>query len=292
MTQPIDNIFNQLRVSLTTSASEKSELDAKIEAIRSALRPVHFQFSKIHSTAPSKLVDLVNSEGREGELAKIDLDPLVQSVSALNTCDNGSIGSSTVMAFHKYAGLWAEPLQQAMAVVLLQYWIVNNDKQNNKDNFNNNNSNDLNDNESNMITDDNDEKREIDLLASPQYVAQFFNVPLSGLEITPESALADATKFHISIPNYLHAVLILCSELARLAFNSVTTAATVPPSHDKPSERFDLPVTINKFLKDVQAAYLSLNLKNDSLRRRTDGLKYDVKTVEQIVYDLTLRGLI
>jgi hypothetical protein len=32
-------------------------------------------------------------------------------------------------------------------------------------------------------------------------------------------------------------------------------------------------------------------LKNDSLRKRFDVLKYDLKKVEEVVYDLTIRGL-
>ena len=34
-----------------------------------------------------------------------------------------------------------------------------------------------------------------------------------------------------------------------------------------------------------------LNLKNDFLRKRYDALKYDVKKIEEVVYDVTLRGL-
>jgi len=32
-------------------------------------------------------------------------------------------------------------------------------------------------------------------------------------------------------------------------------------------------------------------LKNDSLRKRFDAIKYDVKRCEEIVYDLSIRGL-
>jgi GMP synthase PP-ATPase subunit len=35
-----------------------------------------------------------------------------------------------------------------------------------------------------------------------------------------------------------------------------------------------------------------LNLKNDILRKRSDGIKYKVKEVEDVVYDLSLRGLV
>ena len=34
------------------------------------------------------------------------------------------------------------------------------------------------------------------------------------------------------------------------------------------------------------------NLKNDILRRRYDALKYDLKKVEEVVYDLRIRGMI
>lgn len=251
---PIDAIFDQLRTSLTASTAEKTALDDKVEAIRSALRPIHFQFSKIHSTPPSQLAELVQG---------IDLSPLVVAVKALHTDEP--------IAFHKYSGLWAEPLQSAIAVVLLRVWITRQAAPAGSSTGDSGAGN----------------RKMLDLLEDPSSVSSFFGVPLSQLDVTAESALSDATQFHITIQNYLHAVLILCNELSRLAFNSVTTAAL-----GNSPEKFGLPVVINKFLKEVQAAYLSLNLKNDSLRRRTDGLKYDVKTVEQIVYDLTLRELI
>ena len=35
-----------------------------------------------------------------------------------------------------------------------------------------------------------------------------------------------------------------------------------------------------------------MNLKNDSLRKRSDSIKYNVKKIEDVVYDLSLRNLI
>lgn len=52
------------------------------------------------------------------------------------------------------------------------------------------------------------------------------------------------------------------------------------------------PLQISTFVKDVHAGFQLLNLKNDALRRRSDGVKYSVKRVEDVVYDLSLRGLI
>lgn len=45
------------------------------------------------------------------------------------------------------------------------------------------------------------------------------------------------------------------------------------------------------FMAELDAGFRLLNLKNDSLRKKFDGLKYDLKKVEEVVYDLTIRGL-
>ena len=68
---------------------------------------------------------------------------------------------------------------------------------------------------------------------------------------------------------------------------------------------------ISRFVKDVHAGFQLLNLKNDSLRRRSDSIKYNVslvlflnslgtdidetiqvKKIEDVVYDLSLRKLV
>ena len=51
------------------------------------------------------------------------------------------------------------------------------------------------------------------------------------------------------------------------------------------------PQCIAAFLSELDAAFRLLNLKNDSLRKKFDGLKYDLKKVEEVVYDLSIRGL-
>ncbi|KAI8053372.1 Translin [Syncephalis plumigaleata] len=66
------------------------------------------------------------------------------------------------------------------------------------------------------------------------------------------------TVFHITIDDYLHSLCTLISEL---------------------------------FVKELHSGFQLLNLKNDMLRKRFDGIKYEVKRIEEVVYDLTLRGL-
>ena len=76
--------------------------------------------------------------------------------------------------------------------------------------------------------------------------------------------LKDQDAFHLSIEEYLHALINLIDELARLAVNSVTLGD------------FERPLQISQFIKDIHAGFQILNLKNDSLRRRSDSIKYSV----------------
>lgn len=66
---------------------------------------------------------------------------------------------------------------------------------------------------------------------------------------------------------------------ARLAVNSVTAGD------------YSRPLRISTFINELDSGFRLLNLKNDSLRKRYDGLKYDVKKIEEVVYDLSIRGL-
>ena len=92
--------------------------------------------------------------------------------------------------------------------------------------------------------------------------------------------LKDRDAFHISIEEYLQSLITLIEELARLAVNSVTLGD------------YQRPLQISQFVKDIHAGFQILNLKNDSLRRRSDSIKYNVKKIEDIVYDLSLRNLV
>uniref|UniRef100_A0A4W5QCB0 Translin n=1 Tax=Hucho hucho TaxID=62062 RepID=A0A4W5QCB0_9TELE len=79
-----------------------------------------------------------------------------------------------------------------------------------------------------------------------------------GIEVVREKG------FHLDVEDYLAGVLIMASEL------------TIPFS-----------IIYDYFLDGFRL----LNLKNDPLRKRYDGLKYDVKKIEEVVYDLSIRGM-
>ncbi|MGH0169997.1 UNVERIFIED_CONTAM: hypothetical protein FKN15_058109 [Acipenser sinensis] len=94
-----------------------------------------------------------------------------------------------------------------------------------------------------------------------------------GIEVNREKG------FHLDIEDYLSCVLTMASELSRLAVNSVTAGD------------YSRPLRISNFINELDSGFRLLNLKNDPLRKRYDGLKYDVKKIEEVVYDLSIRGL-
>ena len=83
----------------------------------------------------------------------------------------------------------------------------------------------------------------------------------------------------MDVEDYLMGLLQMCSELSRYAINCVTLGD------------YEKPLAISKFVGDLNSGFRLLNLKNDSLRKRFDALKYDVKKIEEVVYDISIRGL-
>ncbi|ALC48218.1 trsn [Drosophila busckii] len=88
-----------------------------------------------------------------------------------------------------------------------------------------------------------------------------------------------ADGFQLDIEDYLLGVLMLASELSRFATNSVTMGD------------YDRPLNISHFIGELNTGFRVLNMKNDGLRKRFDALKYDVKKIEEVVYDVSIRGL-
>lgn len=86
-------------------------------------------------------------------------------------------------------------------------------------------------------------------------------------------------QMRLTTEEYLHGLISVVNELPRLSIHVVTLGD------------YDAPIRIASLVKQVHAAFQILNLKNDLLRKRFDTLKYDVKRVEEVVYDIRLRGL-
>ncbi|KAM3066816.1 Translin-1 [Clarireedia jacksonii] len=114
----------------------------------------------------------------------------------------------------------------------------------------------------------------------PAEAGRLFTIEEVGEILQVPVNLKDRDAFHISIEEYLLSLITLIEELSRLAINSVTLGD------------YQRPLQISQFVKDLHAGFQILNLKNDVLRRRSDSIKYNVKKIEDIVYDLSLRNLV
>lgn len=86
--------------------------------------------------------------------------------------------------------------------------------------------------------------------------------------------------FHLDLESYLMGIIQMVNELSRFAINSVTLGD------------YSRVLSLQRFVADINSGFRLLNLKNDNLRKRFDSLKYDVKKIEEIVYDLSIRGLL
>ncbi|KAF8545399.1 putative Translin-1 [Trichophaea hybrida] len=158
---------------------------------------------------------------------------------------HGLIETVKAYPYYKYNGMWTRDLQNLTFLVLFETWLER------------------------MYTTD-----------SPQPGNALLTIEEVGERLGVPVNLKTEDQFHITIEEYLHAVITLVEELSRLMTNAVT------------QRDFKRPQLISTFVKDIHSSFQVLNLKNDSLRRRSDGLKYNVKKVEDICYDLIVRNLI
>ncbi|EEB06000.1 translin [Schizosaccharomyces japonicus yFS275] len=102
-----------------------------------------------------------------------------------------------------------------------------------------------------------------------EQVGNYFDVP-----VYPNDA-----SFHVAIEDYLHSLVSFCSELSRVSVTSVIHGKT------------ELAYKVLETITAVHTAFQSLTLKNDSLRRRFDGIKYDLKRAEDVVYDIKIHKI-
>ncbi|KAK9126658.1 hypothetical protein Scep_015504 [Stephania cephalantha] len=89
----------------------------------------------------------------------------------------------------------------------------------------------------------------------------------------------DSSEFGLDIEDYLIGICFMSNELPRYVVNQVTTGD------------YDCPRKVLAFLTDLHASFRMLNLRNDFLRKKFDGMKYDLRRVEEVYYDVKIRGL-
>ncbi|KAI0563243.1 translin [Gracilaria domingensis] len=104
---------------------------------------------------------------------------------------------------------------------------------------------------------------------------------LSGGNLTQldEISAKIGASIHIPLEHYLGGICQSLSELTRISRNRVIR------------QDYEIPIVCFRFASYVFDGLKQLNLKNDFLRKKYDGVKYEVNHMENIMYDLTIRGL-
>eukprot|EP01083_Nonionella_stella_P225421 801427_1 len=98
---------------------------------------------------------------------------------------------------------------------------------------------------------------------------------LIGMANGDPSVAASCLK--LDLEEYLLGLTELPKFLGRLCINCVTNTD------------FETPVCISQFVNELYAGFLMLDLRNDILRRRFDGMKYDVQKIEHCLYEISIR---
>ncbi|GMH11251.1 hypothetical protein Nepgr_013092 [Nepenthes gracilis] len=89
----------------------------------------------------------------------------------------------------------------------------------------------------------------------------------------------DPLNFGLDVEDYLIGVCFMSSELPQYVVNQVSAG-----DYNCPRRAF-------KFLTDLYEAFRMLNLRNDFLRKKFDGIKYDLVRVTEVYHDVKIRGL-
>nr|AQX44133.1 translin family protein [Apostasia odorata] len=98
--------------------------------------------------------------------------------------------------------------------------------------------------------------------------------------VEAESKLGlDSSEFGMDTEDYLIGLCFMSNELPRYVVNRVTAGD------------YDCPRKVLNFLTELHSAFRMLNLRNDFLRKKFDGMKYDLRRVEEVYYDVKIRGL-
>ncbi|KAK9457025.1 Translin [Dipodascopsis uninucleata] len=232
------DLFHKCQESIDRDADIREHLRGLVKDVEKYNRQITAVLQGAHSVAPEKFTNF------DGE----SFDLLLQQREALDRLAE----TATKYPFYKYNGIWSRVMQNAVFVILLRDFIVN---------------------EGETITSRSTQKTIISSLAT---VAKKLGVESDDDEVT------DPNAFRLTLDEYLHGTISLISELARLATNTVINA----------NGEYSTVLRINLLIKELQSGFLMLNLKNDSLRTRADSIKYDIRKVEEVIYDLSLRKMI
>ena len=103
---------------------------------------------------------------------------------------------------------------------------------------------------------------------------------LTFLNFVKDERLMNLDEFEVSGDNYLLGLCDLTGELVRFAINSSI------------KEKFDVAVKVKEFVTELYFELSKFNFRNGELRRKYDSIKYDLKKLEDLVFELKMKNVI
>jgi predicted translin family RNA/ssDNA-binding protein len=118
----------------------------------------------------------------------------------------------------------------------------------------------------NIITDTN-----INSVAFQEYVEA-----IAFYEFVKNKKIPTRAILNVSAENYLSGLCDLTGELVRKAV------------YDVIHKRFDEAVRIKELVHDIYGEFLKLHLRNGELRKKSDSIKWNLKKLEEVMYDIAI----
>lgn len=112
-----------------------------------------------------------------------------------------------------------------------------------------------------------------------------------GFVATPEELCRLLGIERISYPDYLLALLRLVETIAEYTMETIISVS-IALETEASRRLYGVSLVNLQLVTKLQNGFQTLDLKNDNIRRKYDGLKYSLKKINGIVYDLSLRNLI
>ena len=96
-------------------------------------------------------------------------------------------------------------------------------------------------------------------------------------EFIKNKKIPTRASLNVSAEDYLSGICDLTGELVRKAI------------YDVIHKRFDDAIKIKELVHDIYGEFLKLHLRNGELRKKSDAIKWNLKKLEEVMYDISMR---
>ena len=97
-------------------------------------------------------------------------------------------------------------------------------------------------------------------------------------EFVKRGKIPTSKELGVSAEDYLSGICDLTGELVRKAV------------YDVIHRKFDEAAKIKELVHDIYGEFLKLHMRNGDLRKKSDSIKWNLKKLEEVMYDISMKG--